>query len=65
MEASGVDMQPAFCHFCHATDTKWQRGPVWQHIWCGFRIPAAHVWFPGGSVSFEPKQLQLWEDADE
>ena len=66
-------MNPAFCHFCGAIDTKWERGPVWRHIWCGFRVPAAHVWFPGEPdtikgqlLDSEPietlKQLTLWEE---
>lgn len=54
---------PAWCHFCHATDTKWQRGPIWIHLWCGFQIPAAHVWFPDEKESqIEPQQLSLWEE---
>lgn len=52
--------KPAWCHFCHTADTKWQRGPVWVHIWCGFRIPAAHVWFPGED-RHETQQLDMFE----
>ncbi len=59
-------MTPAYCHFCKATDVEWQiDGDLWTHIWCDFRIPATHVWFPGQNdtpAERQPEQLSLWEE---
>lgn len=50
--------QAAWCSFCGKADTNWYLGDVWVHGFCGFRIPAAHVWFPEAVEKVE--QLTLF-----